>query len=445
MVQQTDSKQYDAIIVGGGFTGLVAARELSMLGHSVTLLEGRDRLGGRTWTDHQLGSNLEMGGTYVHWYQPHVWTELTRYGLEVYQAPSAQKAYWITGEKVHSGTPQELNSIVKESFERLMSQANKHLPLPHSPLQSSSLRELDGKSVMEYLESFTLAQEEYDFLSSLLATDFNGSPEEGALTQMFRWWAFANGNRYVFADTVSRFKIKTGTRSLINSIAADIDADIQLSVAVASIDHTGDYVEVHTEDGQCYEARAVIVTAPLATLDNIQFRPELSKEKQAFINEKQVSKGVKVWARVRGEMEPFVAYAPSEYPLNSVHLDHTVEGDSIVVGFGPNADRLDPNDRYAIEKALQCWLPDIEVVESAGHNWAADEFSRETWSMLKPNQLTSYIEEMRRRENGVFLAGAAYANGWGGFIDGAIESGITTSRRVSKYIAASKACPSYNL
>ncbi|HEY9576875.1 MAG TPA: FAD-dependent oxidoreductase, partial [Pseudobacillus sp.] len=130
MVHQTDLKQYDVIIVGAGFAGLVAARELSMLGHSVILLEGRDRLGGRTWTDHQLGCDLEMGGTYVHWYQPHVWTEITRYGLEIYQAPSAQKAYWITGGSVHSGTPEELNSIVKESFERLMRQANKHLPLP---------------------------------------------------------------------------------------------------------------------------------------------------------------------------------------------------------------------------------------------------------------------------------------------------------------------------
>lgn len=436
MVHQNDSGHYEIIIVGAGFAGLIAARELTMLGHRVLVLEGRDRIGGRTWTDHRLGCDLELGGTYVHWYQPHVWTEITRYGLEVYRAPGAEKAYWITRGELRSGTPKELNAIVKESFERVMAEANKHLPVPYSPLQTDSLRELDGTSVFEYLEKFDLTNEESDFLGSLLATDFNGSPEEGAITQLFRWWAFSNGNRYVFADTVAGFKLKEGTRSLINSIASDVHADIQLSTAVASIEQTGDSVAVRTKNGQCHQARSVIVTVPLSTLGQIEFKPALSKEKQAFVNEGQVSKGVKVWARARGKREPFVAYAPVGYPLNAVHLEYTVEGDSIVVGFGSDASRLDPNDRDAVERALRCWLSDIEVVESTGHNWAADEFSRETWPMLRPNQLTSYVEEMKRPENGVFLAGTAYANGWAGFIDGAIESGITTGRKVHEYLTA---------
>ncbi|WP_042349426.1 flavin monoamine oxidase family protein [Bacillus massiliigorillae] len=445
MINHNDSKNYDAIIVGAGFAGLVAARELEMLGHRVLVLEGRDRLGGRTWTDRRLGLDLEMGGTYVHWYQPHIWTEITRYGLDIYRIPSAKKAYWITGGKLRSGAPQELNAIVKGSFERLMEEAKNHLPFPYRPLQSSSLQELDGTTAIEYLEKFDLTNEEYDFLSSLLATDFNGPPEEGAITQMFRWWIFSNGNRYVFADTVASFKLKTGTSSLINSIASDIDSEIRLSTTVTSIEQKAGIVTVHTNNGQALQAKSVIVTVPLSTLDKIDFKPTLSKDKQAFVKEKQVSKGVKVWARVKGEIEPFVGYAPAEYSLSSAHLETTVEGDSIVVGFGPDAERLDPNDRYAVEKALRLWLSDIEVVESTGHNWTADEFSLESWTMLKPNQLSSYSEEMKRPENGVFLAGTAYANGWGGFIDGAIESGITTSRKVHKYLGVNKRNQSYHL
>ncbi|OIK10853.1 amino acid oxidase [Bacillus sp. MUM 116] len=438
MVHPNDSKNYDAIIVGAGFAGLIAARELTMLGHRVLILEGRDRIGGRTWTDHRLGADLEMGGTYVHWYQPHIWSEITRYNLEIYRSPAAKKAYWITGGKLRSGTPQELNDIVKECFEGLMAEANKYLPLPFSPLHSSAFKELDGTTVREYLEQFDLTTEEYDFLSSLLATDFNGPPGEGAITQMFRWWAFSNGNRYVFSDTVAGFKIKTGTRSLINGIASDVNADIQLSTTVTSIEQKEGRVTVYSEDGQRYQANAVIVTSPLSVLDRINFEPPLSKVKQAFAKEGQISKGVKVWARVKGEIEPFVCYAPAEYPLNCVNFDTMVDGDSIIVGFGPDANSLDPNDCHAVEKALRLWLPDIEVVESTGHNWAADELSLESWTMLKPNQLTAYAEEMKQPENGVFLAGTAYANGWGGFIDGAIESGITTSRKVHEYLGAKK-------
>ncbi len=66
----------------------------------------------------------------------------------------------------------------------------------------------------------------------------------------------------------------------------------------------------------------------------------------------------------------------------------------------------------------------------------SDEFSRQTWPMLKPNQLTRYLRELQRPEDGVFLAGSDYANGWMGFIDGAIESGLGVSREVNEHLSA---------
>lgn len=48
---------------------------------SVLLLEARDRIGGRTWTADVDGHMYEMGGTWIHWGQPHVWREMVRYGL----------------------------------------------------------------------------------------------------------------------------------------------------------------------------------------------------------------------------------------------------------------------------------------------------------------------------------------------------------------------------
>lgn len=437
MNHQNQMTDYDVIIIGGGFAGVTAARELEMLGRDVLLLEGRDRLGGRTWTDHRLGCDLEMGGTYVHWYHPHTWAEMTRYGLEICEAPGAKEAYWITGGQLHSGTPAELNSIVKKSFEYLLAKAYEYLPQPFNPLLSSSFTEMDGKSVYDYLDGISFTKEQKDFLNSLLTIDFNGGPKEGAITQIMRWWAFSSGNRYVFADTVARYKIKNGTKSLIDAIAADVKAEIKLSSIVESVKSSQDAVQVKTRDGESYKAKAVIVTVPLSTLDKIDFQPALSNTKQAFIKEKQVAKGIKVWARIKGTVEPFVTYAPEGYPLNSVHLDNYVDGDSIIVGFGSDAGRLDANDPKAVEAALRHWRSDLEVVESTGHDWAADELAQETWPMLKPNQLTTYIEEMKRPEQGVFLAGTTYADGWGGFIDGAIENAVTTSRKVHRYLSES--------
>ena len=68
----------DVVVIGAGFAGLVAARELGRAGLDVLVLEARGRVGGRTWTDRRLGHDLELGGTWVHWVQPHTWAEMTR-------------------------------------------------------------------------------------------------------------------------------------------------------------------------------------------------------------------------------------------------------------------------------------------------------------------------------------------------------------------------------
>ena len=70
----------DVVVIGGGFAGVTAAREAARHGRSVTLLEARDRLGGRTWSAPWNGWQIEYGGAWVHWHQPHTWSEITRAG-----------------------------------------------------------------------------------------------------------------------------------------------------------------------------------------------------------------------------------------------------------------------------------------------------------------------------------------------------------------------------
>ena len=55
-----------ALVIGAGMAGLAAARHLRSLGASVIVLEGRNRIGGRVWTDRTLGDPVDMGASWIH-------------------------------------------------------------------------------------------------------------------------------------------------------------------------------------------------------------------------------------------------------------------------------------------------------------------------------------------------------------------------------------------
>ena len=73
---------YDVVVIGAGYCGLTAARNAALEGLTVLLLEGRDRIGGRSWSSNIGGYPFEMGGTWVHWGQSNTWREIMRYQLE---------------------------------------------------------------------------------------------------------------------------------------------------------------------------------------------------------------------------------------------------------------------------------------------------------------------------------------------------------------------------
>ena len=82
----TTESRPDVVIVGGGFAGVTAARELTMRGRSAVLVEARDRLGGRTYTSDHVHA-MELDGTWVHPLQPNVGAEISRYGMETETFP----------------------------------------------------------------------------------------------------------------------------------------------------------------------------------------------------------------------------------------------------------------------------------------------------------------------------------------------------------------------
>jgi monoamine oxidase len=95
-----------------------------------------------------------------------------------------------------------------------------------------------------------------------------------------------------------------------------------------------------------------------------------------------------------------------------------------MIGFGPDAARCDATDLPAVQAQLDAILPGYELLGATAHDWLADEFSRGTWAIHRPGWYEHHHAAMGRAEPGLFFAGSDLANGWAGFIDGAIESGL---------------------
>lgn len=424
---------YDAIVVGGGFAGATAARELQQGGHRVVLLEGRDRLGGRTWTSEFAGKRVELGGTWVHWHQPYVWAEIRRYGLEVTEAPPAATASWLVGRELKQGPPEELWRLMADGTDRLCYDARTWLPRPHDPL-FSDIAPVDELSIQDRVDELEFDRETNDVNDGIWATCASAYPRETGLVAALRWYALSGWSFQLMMDCIARYKLVTGTRSLVEAIAADGGFDIRYETPVTRVEQDAAGVAATTRDGETVQARAAIVAVPLNTLAAIEFAPGLSDGKNAAAAAGQSSHGVKIWIRVRGEHD-HAAIAPADHGISFLQSEYKVDGDTLFVSFGPDAGLLDPTDKEAVARAAAELMPGHEIVDSHAHNWTGDEFANGTWSMYRPNQLTRYLRELQRPEERVFLATSDVADGWNGFIDGAIESGLATAGKVAKLLA----------
>lgn len=144
--------QRHVIVVGGGFCGVTAARELRECGVRVTLLEARNRLGGRTFTSDFAGHQVDFGGTWVHWLQPHVWAEISRYGVALDETPGAVADRIIYLDKQgrrHETTAAEQWPRLEKSVSDLFEGGYSIMPRPAEPLADATWMKADTYSLRQ--------------------------------------------------------------------------------------------------------------------------------------------------------------------------------------------------------------------------------------------------------------------------------------------------------
>jgi len=421
----------DVVVIGAGFAGLIAARELGHAGLDVLVLEARDRVGGRTWTDRRLGHDLELGGTWVHWVQPHTWAEMTRYGRDITRSPAVEEAYWLgAGDARRTGTLDEFMALIAAGQQAIVDDVRAAIPRGIDPT-AGEIGKLDAFSIQDRFDALGLDDEARSANEAVWIGHVNARLDQVGLSSALRWTAAAGGHWQLMHEASATYRVVGGMSGFTAAIAADVAGELRLSAAVTRVAQAADGAVVTCADGTEVRARRVISTLPVNAIAGIAWEPGLPGAWLRANAETVAAQGVKVWVKARGQVPRFFAYGSQRHPISVLKTEFTDDDATVLVGFGPDHTQLDVTNVADVQAAVDALRPGLEVTGVAAHDWMKDPLSRTTWMTHRPGQLTRDLAELQRPAGVVHFASSDNANLWGGFVDGAIESGLREARRVT--------------
>ncbi|RAL13385.1 flavin monoamine oxidase family protein [Aspergillus homomorphus CBS 101889] len=441
----SNDDHYDVIVIGAGYCGLTAARDMCTAGLKVLLLEARDRIGGRTWSTNIEGYIYDLGGSWVHWAQPHVWREIFRYDKLDELRRSTDLSYGVNyfrlrtptydGRMSHDDEDEVVGSGLRKFVNVDGAYGQTIMPYPYRTFDNPALRPYDHLTLgdrLRQIEAEISPNERAAILGYILTTS-GGSLETTSFVEFLHWWAMCNYTVQGFQDCHEGFQLQKGQSAFARlffeealrtgNLSYAFDSPVQ---SVVSENDNGDIV-VTVENNQSFKAARAVCTAPLNTLSNITFTPPLNETRAAAIRAGHVNKCTKIYAEV--DDKELRSWGGINYPDNKLIYSNAVgatpAGYPTLVCFGPAEKGLQPEED--IEETLQqVKNMDPGVINPRRlvfHNWVKDPYSRGAWFYPPPGLLSEALDALRERHGNVLFASADWARGWRGFIDGAIEDG----------------------
>ncbi|OAA60376.1 amine oxidase [Niveomyces insectorum RCEF 264] len=457
---------YDVLIVGGGYAGLSAARDLTIAGRRVLLVEGRDRVGGRTYTIREDGYNYEMGGTWVSHAQPFTFRELLRYGLDrdLIKTRTEGQAndyytFKVPGCPDRKVTHEEAGKLAQRGWDLFVNVDGNNCrticPLPHAQLDNI---EIDRKAVEKwdayscwdrYLEiKDQLSAEEDGLLRSLLLHISGGEDDlkNSSLWDMIRSHALGFYDFANFGPVWLLYKLRTGQSGLARRMfreAVDHGLEYAFQTHVAAITQANGLTHVLTRGGERFTARKLVCTVPLNALNSVRFDPPLSPLRQEAIRVGHVNRMAKIHAVVQGPGLASWNGVCYPSPLMYCYGDGLLpNGDTHLVAFGCDERRNMVPERDP-ERVVDTFkkFHEMDVKKLVFHNWNTDPYSQSGPSFWPPGYMTKYQDELQKRHGNVFFASADWAHGWRAFIDGALEQGFLNGLEILRELRAEQPRP----
>lgn len=457
----------EVIVIGAGVSGLGAAQELLYQGCSVTVLEARDRTGGRIYTKSQGDSLVDMGASWIHGIGPDagelerfegkmnpIYEIAQQFGIKTVSTWDSNKDIWQNFYWYEDNKKDIEQSLYW--YEASKGDSGKSFYWYNSPDT-----DFDGSRVDDLIEEIvTYIEEEIDSLDNTdsvddVLEDFDyGTTDEDELVYKFTLNHMFGQN---YASETSEQSAKYynyhypfggaehifpgGYKQIIDVLVQDVN--ILFNQVVETIDYSGERVSVETTSGDHYLADKVIVTVPLGVLQagSINFIPELSKEKNDSIHRLGMGLMDKLWLEFEevfwdnDEGFDWINYI-SDIPgfwVDTLNLDEYL-GVPILLMFNigdaarQNSDLSDAELLTDAMATIRKWYPDApDYVRYSRSNWSKDPYAKGSYSFIKagasPNDCKAY-REFDSTDQKVFFAGEGTNCEMIGTVHGAYISGV---------------------
>jgi len=433
--------QTTVIIVGAGMAGIAAARYLQAAGVSVKLLEGRDRIGGRTYTDYSLEASIDLGAAWIHGPLGNPLTLLAeQFGVR--GALTDFNNQRLNNVLAFDSDGRKLDPVAyvrgSNRFRGAIAHATASILYQPPPAKCRSLADLYAYG-LPGIDLSTMSRDER--LGYHYAAVIRPQYEEASDLALVDWRL---SQQYLHLPGGDLLLSSGGYSQLIQGMAEGLD--IALETAVTAIDYHTTPIHLQTNQGD-FSADYVIVTIPLAVLqqERIAFNPPLPAAKQLAIKRLGMGQYEKIalkFPRVFWPLEPqrLNYLGRDETPLFAAWLNNAhYSGEPILIAYhsGSRAQVINQlSDDALIEGCLRTLriMLDSAVVEPVDYvrtNWEHDPFSGGSYSFSKVGSEAGDRTILGAPVNGtLFFAGEAAHPRYFGTVHAAYETGIHAAQGI---------------
>ncbi|MCU0356821.1 MAG: flavin monoamine oxidase family protein [Cyclobacteriaceae bacterium] len=444
---------HDCIIIGGGFSGLAAARSLHKAGKSFVLLEARDRVGGRTHTRYfDDGKYVDIGGQWIGPTQDRMYDLCREYGVEWYETYNEGRNLLDLNKVVKSYTglipKMDVFSLINIDWVlKKLERMAKKIPL-EAPWKAPHAHHLDSISLVAFIRRHCYTKSCYKVVRVGLETVFACEMNEISLLHaLFYIRSGTNLNVLLsIKDGAQQHRLKGGMQPLAEKMAATFSNHIRFQAPVREIHQEENHVRVVSDAGE-FTARQVILAIPPVLLSSIRFTPELPLKKRQLLDKLSMGIVGKVFAVYE---KPFwreagfsgQVVADDHFLFQTLFDSSPAHGEYGVLLAFCIAHRAREFFSYEQDQRKALALNTFEryfgkeaakPVHYADHSWAEEAWSRGCYAGIYPTGAWSNFHNTLAEPIGrVHFAGTETSDIWYGYIEGAVRSGERAAAEILK-------------